>query len=312
MKLDASRVLIFTATILVAITSCVPEAKINSSYASDKTETTSNKTSNKITKENTTDTKKANAADTESSSKKNISVRPEDHRADTKNSANKNAKANAADTENSATIFLTGTTLSTLKPCGCAGGQLGGFDRRAAIFNKTNAEKRMIIDTGKLLADNTEQDQLKMIMAMQAMSQLQYDAVNLSGIDLEVAKEMGLLEGTDLNIISSEKPDKTGETTAKIAPIFTKKIKVGKSELKVKIGIIDTVNGDSEGVLEKMDADTTPGSNTKNAEVYEYGGSGRAFQDLMRYCFDKIGVEHISMASPVTPDRCRNAILEGA
>jgi predicted N-acetyltransferase YhbS len=52
--------------------------------------------------------------------------------------------------------------------------------------------------------------------------------------------------------------------------------------------------------------------NAKNAEAYEYGGSSRAIQDLMSYCFDTMGVEHLSMASPVIPDRCRNAILDGA
>jgi hypothetical protein len=40
------------------------------------------------------------------------------------------------------TVFITGNTLGELKPCGCSGGQLGGFDRRAVVFNSVPADKR--------------------------------------------------------------------------------------------------------------------------------------------------------------------------
>ena len=48
------------------------------------------------------------------------------------------------------------------------------------------------------------------------------------------------------------------------------------------------------------------------AELYEYGGSDLAFQNLLRYCFDSLGLERISMASPIVADPCRSAILESA
>lgn len=71
---------------------------------------------------------------------------------------------------------------------------------------------------------------------------------------------------------------------------------------------VSLANGRVKGYLTVQVSRNKP----KNAEVNEYGGSDRAFRDLMRYCFDTIGLEYVSMASPVIPDRCRSAMLDGA
>jgi len=59
------------------------------------------------------------------------------------------------------TVFLTGNELGELKPCGCSGGQLGGLDRREAVFGTVPALKRVIVDTGSFVEGDSEQDEIK-------------------------------------------------------------------------------------------------------------------------------------------------------
>jgi nitrate/TMAO reductase-like tetraheme cytochrome c subunit len=103
------------------------------------------------------------------------------------------------------TVLLTGNELGALKPCGCSGGQLGGLDRRAAIFNSVPASKRLIIDTGSFVKTAGEQDIIKFNIIIQAYNLLGYDLVNLTEEDIETGATLGLLNGIDslFNVISS-------------------------------------------------------------------------------------------------------------
>ncbi len=56
------------------------------------------------------------------------------------------------------TVFLTGNELGALQPCGCSGGQLGGLDRRSAVFNSVPASERLIVDAGSFVEGDSEQD----------------------------------------------------------------------------------------------------------------------------------------------------------
>ena len=58
-----------------------------------------------------------------------------------------------ADKTDVITVFLTGNTLGELLPCGCFGGQLGGFDKRSVILKSIPASKRLIVDTGLLVEE---------------------------------------------------------------------------------------------------------------------------------------------------------------
>ena len=107
--------------------------------------------------------------------------------------------------DDSLTVFLTGNELGALKPCGCSGGQLGGFDRRSAILNAVPEDKRLIIDTGSFVNSDSEQDLIKYHIIIQALQLLDYDIVNLGEQDIETGRNLGLLEGIEsaFNIISS-------------------------------------------------------------------------------------------------------------
>jgi hypothetical protein len=108
------------------------------------------------------------------------------------------------------TIFLTGNELGALKPCGCSGGQLGGLERRPAILNTVNAQKRLIIDTGSFVKSDGEQDLIKYNIIIEALQQLDYDLVNLNEKDIETGRNIGILDSlkSAFNVISShEVPD---------------------------------------------------------------------------------------------------------
>ena len=100
------------------------------------------------------------------------------------------------------TVFVTGNTLGELKPCGCSGGQLGGFDRRPAVFSSVPSEKRLIIDTGSLVRGDAQQDLIKFNISIQALSLLAYDVVNLTEKDIEVSQNLGLLDDPVLGLVS--------------------------------------------------------------------------------------------------------------
>ena len=109
------------------------------------------------------------------------------------------------------TVFITGNTLGELKPCGCSGGQLGGFDRRPAVFNSVPADKRVILDTGSLVRSDTRQDLIKFNISIQALSILNYNVVNLTAKDIEIGRNLGLLDDPILGFVS---PHAAGEKIA--------------------------------------------------------------------------------------------------
>ena len=103
----------------------------------------------------------------------------------------------------SISIFLTGNMLGKLKPCGCSGGQLGGLDRRPAIFNTVPADKRLIIDTGSMVEDLSDQSFFKFIIIMESLKYLDYDVVNLTSEDLDMVKKFGSVDTDSVGFISS-------------------------------------------------------------------------------------------------------------
>ena len=102
-------------------------------------------------------------------------------------------------------LFFSGSTLGALKPCGCSGGQLGGIEKRPAIFGEVPASERLILDTGSLVQGDREQDLIKFRVLFEAFRLLGYDAVSLTRQDLEVAQTLGLLGGQEypFELISS-------------------------------------------------------------------------------------------------------------
>ncbi len=96
--------------------------------------------------------------------------------------------------DNSIVVFLTGNGQGWLKPCGCSGGQLGGLSRRSALLERAAPSRRLIIETGDLIPEMSEQMLIKFSIFLQAFRMLEYDLVNLTAQDLYVVQQLGLLE----------------------------------------------------------------------------------------------------------------------
>ncbi len=101
--------------------------------------------------------------------------------------------AGQADSDAPFVVFLTGNTLGSLRPCGCSGGQLGGLEKRPAIFDRTPASSRVVVDTGSFAAGDGEQDLIKFRVLFEALRLLDYDAVCLTDEDIAMAERLGLL-----------------------------------------------------------------------------------------------------------------------
>jgi len=149
------------------------------------------------------------------------------------------------------TVFLTGNELGALQPCGCSGGQLGGFDRRWAVLNSASAQRRLIVDTGGFVEGNNEQDIIKFKVIIQAFNLLGYDLVNLREEDIEIAQDLGLLGSIKsiFNIISSH-----DGADVNVPAKFTKKLSLKGSPVAVTVASFDAESASIEQAKELFTA----------------------------------------------------------
>lgn len=146
------------------------------------------------------------------------------------------------------TVFLTGNGLGVLKPCGCSGGQLGGLERRRAVFNTAAAERRMIVDTGMFVEGDGEQDLIKFDIMMRALGLLDYDLVNLTEEDVTIVENLGLKDGISsfFNVITSRR-----QSDANLPAHFTKSFALKDKTIAVKVAAFDGERM-SVGEIEKL------------------------------------------------------------
>lgn len=134
------------------------------------------------------------------------------------------------------TFFFTGNELGALKPCGCSGGQLGGLDRRSAVFNQVPRPNRLVIDIGSLVKSDGEQDLIKYNILIQAFKLLDYDLINLSEKDIEIGGNLALLDsdGSFLNLISPYSPEDSN-----IPRTFSRTMSLGNAPVDIAIATYD-------------------------------------------------------------------------
>jgi len=135
-----------------------------------------------------------------------------------------------------ATIFLTGSTLGELKPCGCSGGQLGGLDRRPAILNAAEPSQRLIVNAGTFVKDDLDQSRIKLQIMFEAFNYLKYDVVNLTEKDAEMVRDLGMQEtkGMSFNLISSRRtPD------VNVPAVFSKQLMLKGKKIIVSVAAFD-------------------------------------------------------------------------
>lgn len=140
------------------------------------------------------------------------------------------------------TVFLTGNLLSTLQPCGCSAGQLGGLSRRQAVLATVADDRKLVVDTGNFLQDQTPQDVLKLGIIFQALSILKYDVANLNADELSLATELGLVKGSGFRIITA-----AGHADAPVKPFYSKALRIGGGTIRVQLAAVkaQTATADS-------------------------------------------------------------------
>ncbi|MHC4076473.1 MAG: multiheme c-type cytochrome [Planctomycetota bacterium] len=163
------------------------------------------------------------------------------------------------------TVFFTGNELGALKPCGCAGGQLGGLDRRAAVLNTAEASKRLIFDTGGFVRDVSEQDLIKFNTIILSLELLGYDLVNLIRMDIDVARSSALLESLEsfFNVITSHK-----SADVNLPACFTKKFRLKKTTIAVTVTALDTKSEPAEKIKKLFMPE--PGISTVNILIVNH------------------------------------------
>jgi hypothetical protein len=146
------------------------------------------------------------------------------------------------------TVFFTGNELGSMKPCGCSGGQLGGLGRRSAVLRSAAKDRRLILDTGSLVAGDGEQDLIKFNVIIRAFDLLGYDLVNLTKDDLRLARNLGLLGnmGPDLKVISADE----GAAEANVPARFSKRLALDGKKYAVTVASFDIRAGGIEQVEE--------------------------------------------------------------
>lgn len=152
--------------------------------------------------------------------------------------------------EDALVLFITGNDLGHLKPCGCAGGQLGGLDRRLAVFDSIPKTKRLLINTGSFIEKQNQQDLIKFNIIVRALAILGYDVVNLDAGDVDTAEKTGLLDAMNgiFNVLNSHRP---GDPAANAK--FTKTFSLENKKLAVTIAAFDANNGNTDGIYELFD-----------------------------------------------------------
>ncbi len=125
-----------------------------------------------------------------------------------------------------------------------------GLERRPAIFAAAPASKRFIIDTGNLVQNNLEQDIIKFQTIVQALTILNYDMVNLTEKDAEIAQNLGLLTSPGQSVLRNaitafQTPD------VNLPQKFTKRFTSGGRKIDITVA---SYNGktDSAASLENL------------------------------------------------------------
>lgn len=93
-----------------------------------------------------------------------------------------------SETRNRLTILYTGETKGNLEPCGCVEHQIGGLPRRDSLIRSWGLDpaRTLILDNGNLTVDYGRQNELKFQIALDAMGQMNYTALNIGEGDLNL------------------------------------------------------------------------------------------------------------------------------
>ncbi len=167
------------------------------------------------------------------------------------------------------TLFFTGDEQGALKPCGCSGGQLGGLEKRPAVFNAVPASKRMTIETGGLIPNGEAQSLIKFRIFLEAFGLIGYDVVHLSAQDMATRETLGLSQGSDAPYptIAAQWPAGAADRPHSVSKEFT----VAGRNIPVIVGSADAKADPVEKAAKFWEAATGPSVKVLILENVEEG-----------------------------------------
>jgi hypothetical protein len=120
----------------------------------------------------------------------------------------------------------------------------------------------MVVDIGSFVQSDGEQDLIKFDILMEAYNRLDYDAVNLTEKDVEIARNRGLLDGggLDFKLISAQKP-----ADSNLPQAFTKKLPLMGKDVAVTVASFDAASAPAEQMTELFAQ--RPGPDTVNVLI---------------------------------------------
>ena len=141
------------------------------------------------------------------------------------------AQYTAADPNAGFTLFISGNWLGKLEPCGCTEKQLGGIDRLTAVLSTVPPERKLLIDSGPLIEQDTRQSQLKLETFLRSFQHHRYDAIALTGLEIRLlAETLGLDPNAYPPVICTTMPDKP-RTKLSIVAHYQKTLRSGGRRL---------------------------------------------------------------------------------
>jgi len=175
----------------------------------------------------------------------------------------------------SVTVYVTGWSLGSLKPCGCSGGQLGGLERRAAILDSVPRSHRLILDTGHWVSRDGEQDLIKVRFLVRAFQLLGYDLLYLAGPDLQMALGLGLLgDLASTPTVITQAQAVRGDS--RVPASFERSFTVGQRAISVRVMALD-----ENGLRTRLEGASGPDSDeTEGLDVFVVESPASSFSDL--------------------------------
>ena len=154
------------------------------------------------------------------------------------------------------TLFFTGDELGALRPCGCSGGQLGGLERRPAVFNAVPSARRMIVETGALVGGDGLQDLIKFRIFLEAFASIGYDLMHLTAQDAAVSQRLGLSQNGDRSYAVIAARWLAGP--AERPPSFSKEFTVDGRSIAVIVASVDAKTDPVEKASQFWAAKSSP------------------------------------------------------
>jgi nitrate/TMAO reductase-like tetraheme cytochrome c subunit len=148
-----------------------------------------------------------------------------------------------AETKEKLFIAFTGEDLGRLEPCGCTSGQLGGLSRRHTWLDHFKAENPgafVLLSNGDIIKDVARQDEIKLMTLVQAMNEMNYQAMNLGEKELHFGLDYlnGLSQSARFSFLSANIQSVGGQTL--FPGMFRQKVNFsGRSYAVQIIGLLE-------------------------------------------------------------------------